>query len=285
MCTIGNNERPILPPLPADPPNKDALRILFSTAFATGLDNFLEIRWYSQHGFEALLSDRELLAQFLAYVTFTQNRQTDSNHNALASQELRVVWGLMQLVRRGDLEGAGIDAPQNVTSVLQAFEALLTGIPPGNNILHHVQFCGAPSSVLQQQLTRRKQEFWTAFGNFVVLLHKDEFGSSTLADCEQELETCRSRLDALENRDIIYSIMTMHYLGRHDELGIEPRRSSTSQSSALTDPLVEAQHFTGGNLGKDCKTAYNFLQKEAGGRATNIVYGSIASMALRAWID
>ena len=66
-----------LPPRRPDlVPNFSEIRKVYSTFFAPGLDHLVETgptRWFTLYGFDLLINDRSLLAQFMLYLTLISN--------------------------------------------------------------------------------------------------------------------------------------------------------------------------------------------------------------------
>ena len=244
--------------------NGEALRTIYNTSFAPGLDRILETRWFSTDGYVSLASDRSLLTQFENYVAAI------SSPSSVANQEARLVWALLCMCRRRPLPGfAGefindrehaLDGDEVAEKRLDIIEALITIRQLASNPLAESAEPPLNPSIptLTQQLKTREQRFW---------LHVGEFASTSNADgdaVERILSKSRKLLDNFENRDVIYSIMLMRHIGEkwHDKQIEE----------------AEDKRDT-----KDWLAANGFLESEAEGRAMNVVMKRFCSMALRAW--
>ena len=139
-------------------------------------------------------------------------------------------------------------------------------------------------------MTRRRNEFWNSVANFVTHLRSPQTSVSSpnrsldTASCEHHLESCRTRLDNLENRDLIYSVMLMQYLATREELGLNnggDLPGSSVDDSFLAQPPQQEEYRR--KRQEDWTTAYGFLNSEASGKAMNIVCACVARMGLRAW--
>jgi white-opaque regulator 2 len=242
--------------------NSEALRTIYNTSFAPGLDRLLETRWFSADGYMSLASDRSLRTQFENYVAAI------SSSSGVAKQEARLVWALLSMCRRRPLPGfAGefindkedtLDGDEVAEKHLDTVEALLTGRKLASNPL--AECAAAPANLssptLTQQLKTREQNFWLHVGEFVCAADADAI--------EGVLRKSRKLLDNFENRDVVYSIMLMRHIGEkwHDKLIVEAEDERDS---------------------KDWLAAKGFLESEAEGQAMNIVIKRVCSMALRAW--
>lgn len=242
--------------------NTEALRTVYHTSFAPGLDRLLETRWFSQHGYMSLSSDRALLTQFENYVAAI------SRSSSVANKEARLVWAMLSTCRRRPLPGfAGefindkedtLDGDEVAENRLDILEALITGRKLRSNPLAGSAEppLQASPSTLAQQLHAREQNFW---------LHVGDFLSASTADAvERTLSKSRKLLDNFENRDVVYSVLLMRHIGDkwHDK--------------HIGEAADERDR-------KDWLAAKGFLQSEADGHAMSIVMQRFCSMALRAW--
>ena len=212
------------------------------------------------------------------------------NQDALASQESRVVWSLLWLAHESaEIWGMAPETEVGqLSTALIALRALMTGesytspnlIPLPTSPAARI----SSSSALEKQCTRRRLDFWTSLVHFVVHLRHPNAsaGSHSTLDtvaCEASLESCRTRLDNFENRDVVYSIMLMQYLAKREELGLN--NTALTKSEGSSGPQHQDE-YTRKRL-EDWATASGFLQKEASGRAMNLVCANVAGIALRAW--
>jgi white-opaque regulator 2 len=210
----------------------------------------------------SLSSDRSLLTQFENYIAAI------SNSGSAAKQEVRLVWAMLCTCRRRPLPGfAGefindkedtLDGDEVAEKRLDILEALITAQQLASNPLVESTERADNSSppTLTQQLKIREQNFW---------LHVGEFVCTSDADAaERILSKCRKLLDTLENRDVIYSTMLMRHIGE---------KWHGRQIGEADNEWDQ----------KDWLAAKDFLQREADGRAMNIVVKRFCAMALRAW--
>jgi white-opaque regulator 2 len=242
--------------------NSEALRTVYNTSFASGLDRLLETRWFSAGGYMSLSSDRPLLSQFENYIAAI------SSSSSTTKQEVRLVWALLCTCRRRPLPGfAGefindkedtLDGDEVAEKRLDILEALITARQlTSNPLAGSAERPENPTPLtLSQQLKIREQNFWLHVGEFVCTSDADAAG--------RILSKCRKLLDNLENRDVIYSVMLMRHIGEkwHDK-----------QIGEADDERDR----------KDWLAAKGFLQSEADGRAMNIVVKRFCAIALRAW--
>ena len=242
--------------------NSEALRTIYNTSFAPGLDRLLETRWFSADGYVSLTSDRALLTQFENYVAAI------SNGSSVANQEARLVWALLCMCRRRPLPGfAGefindkehaLDGDEVAERRLDVIEALITGRQLASNPLRGTTEPPKEHSppTLTQQLKTREQNFWLPVGEFV--------STSDTDAVERILGKSRKLLDNFETRDVIYSIMLMRHIGeKWNDKHIEEAQDERDT--------------------KDWLAAKGFLESEAEGEAMNIVMKRFCSMALKAW--
>jgi white-opaque regulator 2 len=243
--------------------NSEALRTIYNTSFAPGLDRLLETRWFSADGYMSLSSDRSLLTQFENYVAAI------STSPSVVNQEARLVWALLGMCRRRPLPGfAGefindkedtFDGDEVAEKRLDIIEALITGRQLASNPLAE-DGAAAPVNpnppTLAQQVKTREQNFWLHVGRFVSASGGDAV--------ERILSKSRKLLDNFENRDVIYSIMLMRHIGE---------RWNNKQLGEAEDERDR----------KDWLAAKGFLASEAAGKAMSLVMKRFCSMALRAW--
>jgi hypothetical protein len=257
ICTIAGTTKPSVPQIPPDSvPNLESIRKVYDVAFAPGLDKLLESsqsRWFANHGFNLLCSDRIQLGNVLAYLTQVSNHaNTPLEQASLASQEARVTWAMLELCIRPD-HGGG-DEVDKLAHRCRALAAVLTGEPfssPSASIADFVHQDEPepemPATALERQLARRSEEFWRAVEAAAGSQHTPGAGLSPEA-----VRRCRHFLDGLESRDIIYSIMLLASGGN-------------------------------GDLTSERELAKRYLEAQANGRATNQVFATISGMALRAF--
>ncbi|EXJ58826.1 hypothetical protein A1O7_06256 [Cladophialophora yegresii CBS 114405] len=258
ICTIAGTKIPSVPPIPPDSvPNLESIRKVYDVAFVPGLDRLLETgqsKWFANHGFPLLCTDRTQLGNMLAYLTLVSNHADTPVENAtLASQEARVTWAMLELCVRPEHDG-GEEADQ-LALRCRALGATLTGESFSNptasmsDFVHQEEAEPAEpkETTLEKQLARRSEEFWKLVEAAAATQSPSGLGLSAEA-----VRRCRPLLDGMENRDIIYSLMLL---------------------------------ATGGNgdLTSERELAKRYLETQANGRATNQVFATISGMALRAF--
>lgn len=295
LCAIAGQRHRDLPPLRPDlVPNFSEIRKVYLTFFASGLDHLLETgssRWFAVKGFDLLTSDRSLLAQFMLYLTLISNTTPPSvcgamtiEHAALASQECRMVWALLNLAVRQAQEGNDDDAERFARRV-KSLEALLTSEPvvrtgsmsdfvyqdPEPEPDGDTDMEGIPTVAnnplldkpFSKQMIARSDEFWSLI----------EKASGNPRSIQPEIiDRIRQLLDGREERDIIYAIMLLGSLQAQNQ-GQQPRSAG---GSGTTTPAL-----TNGKKERD--VAMKLLETEGSGRATNMVLENLAGMGVRAF--
>lgn len=285
ICTFPGSTIPTPLPIPKDSvPNLEPIRKVYDIAFAPGLDKLLDSgssKWYTRHGFRILSSDRHLLGLMLAYLTLVGNNSANSSSDiaTLASQEARITWALLGLCIRADNDG-GEDADR-LARRFKALEAILTGDPltsTASTSMADFVHQDEPEpevrgSAFEKQLAKRSDEFWKAIETAArsqrrIQTQKDDTipNPNDNENLTTAITQCRGLLDGMENRDIIYSILL-----QTQSTPPTPNPSSSSDGTISPDRARE----------KDL--AKRFLQSQADGRATNQVFSTIASMAIRAF--
>jgi hypothetical protein len=257
ICTIAGTKVPSVPPIPPDSvPNLESIRKVYDIAFAPGLDRLLETgqsKWFANHGFPLLCTDRTQLGNMLAYLTLVSNHADTPVENAtLASQEARVTWAMLGLCVRPEHDGD--EEADQLALRCRALGAILTGETFSNptasmsDFVHQDEAEPEPKeTTLERQLARRSEQFWKLVEAAAATRSSSGSGLSGAA-----VRLCRSFLDGMENRDIIYSIMLLASGGN-------------------------------GDLTSERELAKRYLETQANGRATNQVFATISGMALRAF--
>ena len=292
MCTIEGTQRPNLPPLPNTPPNLDAIKTIFDTAFASGLDKLLETTWFSKYAFQYLVNDLAFLAQMLAYITMIHNRNQYGEEVKLRSQEARITWAMLGLCVRPQPRTSHLRC---LTGRLHAISVMLTseGVPLGGDVVFEDSDRiddvddgpQLPISTLQRQERERSHDFWKAVGRVVSNSWNhsarsqkdlDELEAMDVA-VKQALDECRARLDNRENRDLVYSVLLMRHLSE--------KWASGGSEDLIMDGGTEALQV--GSTPADATMQWNvsrrFVEQEARGRSTALVLSVIADMAERVW--
>lgn len=296
LCTIANQRHRDLPPLRPDlVPNFSEIRKVYLTFFASGLDHLIETgstRWFANNGFDLLTSDRSLLAQFMLYLTLISNTSHPSasgavtiEHAALASQECRMVWALLNLVVRQAQEGNDEDAERFARRV-KSLEALLISEPivrtgsmsdfvyqdpePEND--NDIDMSGVPTVAnnplldkpFSKQMTARSDEFWRLV---------EQASENPRVIQPEILESIRQLLDGREERDLIYAIMLLGSIQAQPQSN---QHGKSADISGVTTPTLL-------NGRKERDVALRLLETEGSGRATNMVLENLAGMGARAF--
>lgn len=271
ICSVAGTKLPPVPAIPPDSvPNLDPISKVFEMNFAPGLDKLLESdkQWYSNEGFRLAASDRTMLGLVLAYLTLISNNADKpvGEDATLLSQEARVTWGSLSLCTRNEqASGKEVDRLARRYRIL---ESILTGepllAPPASmsEFVHQDEIeehkdptpetkedYDADASAFYKQVARRKEDFWKALEYIAI---NQSRGADATNDILEAMEQVKSLADGKENRDIIYATLLLGW-GKNG------------------DPSSERE------------LAKRFLQTEAIGRATNLVYATLAGMALRAF--
>jgi len=204
---------------------------------------------------------------------------------ALASQEARMTWSLLNLCVQQAQEGNDEDAERFARRV-KALEALLTSEPvvrtgsmsdfvyqePDSEMDAEMTMEGIPTVAnnpllekpFMKQLTARSDEFWR-------LVEKASEHPTTVPT--EIFDQARMLLDGQENRDIIYSIMLLGSPPKLHENGRRPGSDSNNSSPSRAARRQEKEQ------------AARLLESEANGRATNMVLQNLAGMGLRAFVS
>ncbi|RMD41740.1 hypothetical protein DV735_g3393, partial [Chaetothyriales sp. CBS 134920] len=290
ICSVGGTKLPPVPAIPPDSvPNLEPIGKVYNMNFAPGLDKLLESdnHWFANEGFKLVASDRTMLGLVLAYLTLISNNADNAvgEDATLASQEARVTYGsLRQCVR---LEHDGGREGEKLARRFRTIESILTGEPlavPPASMSEFVDVDmddhqldpstvdgrvdgdgdgdGKVLSAFDRQVAKRQDEFWKTLELIATVqgprvgedagLAAVGGGSAREEDVRQAMEQIKSLAEGRENRDILYAILLLGW-GKNG------------------DPSSERE------------LAKRFLQSEAQGRATELVFATIAGMGLRAF--
>lgn len=248
-------------------------------AYASGMDKFLETRWFSERGLQNLLANSVLCDQFAMLIhRFAMNQQDPAYAVQLQvtqSLEAMVVWSMLGMCRKVALtknESGGID-PQDVAAGvleaskrLQEFEALITGDHVSLGSAQQESEVKANGSALEGQLKSREIEFWSLVHTFLTVR---EDSPTAMKDINANLTSCRNLLENRENRDVLYSIMVARFFGpKLPGFPNQMKQPETNDESDISAKLTVAKRF---------------LEDEAGGRGTNQVVQRLSGVAVRSW--
>lgn len=91
----------MLPPLASpdfeDAMYQDSVMAVYRAVYAPALDKFLETRWYTVSGVDALRSDLGLLAEFVAFYRAADVHADEPSPPNLLALETRLIWGLLNM--------------------------------------------------------------------------------------------------------------------------------------------------------------------------------------------
>jgi hypothetical protein len=91
----------MLPPIPSphfeDAIYQDPVEAIYNTIYAAALDKFLETRWYTTSGLNALRRDAQLFAEFVAFFRAASLRPEEPSPPNLLAQETRLIWNLLNM--------------------------------------------------------------------------------------------------------------------------------------------------------------------------------------------
>ena len=248
-------------------------------AYALGMDKFFETRWFSERGLDQLLANSVLCDQF-AMLThrFAMNPQDPMYATQLQitqSLEAMVVWSMLGMSRKVARikDEAGIVQEEDVRDgVLDAarrieiFQALITGkyqLPDADPTESEPK---ANGTGVQGQLESRGHKFWHHVHTFLTLRPDS---AEAVQEIEVNLTACRTLLDSMENRDVIYSIMVARYYG--PKVPGFPERMRPPETNDEKD--IDAK----------LAVAKRLLEDEAAGRGTNQVVQRLCGAAVRSW--
>lgn len=301
LCAINGQRGQEVPPLgPNLVPNFSEIRKVYDTFFAPGLDQLIETgstKWFALKGWALLMYDRALLAQFMMYLTListTPNPTSSASGTmlpeqaALAAQEARMVWVCLNLVVSQAQIGNDDDA-QKFANRVRALEAVLTSQPlvragSMSDFVHQdpevdtdidVDMSGIPTVAnnpllekpFSKQMQARSDYFWQ------LVEQASEQPSQVSPDVFDKLLML---LDGKEERDIIYSIMFLGAQSNRSRANTNSGNGTSRPGSGNPSPSRAARRQQ-----KD--QAARLLEGEAAGRATNLVFQSLAGMGLRAF--
>ena len=282
-----------------NPQQRDEIKNLYTTIYATGIDKFLETRWFSSRGLAHLLNNPILCEKYKFLLSrFHITAASDYRGNLVTqSLEAHVIWETFLLARQVSASinttndpNATVEANEGVHEAakhVEVFEALITNqqLDPANAI-NDAQAqssstttpSGTPKPALDDQLRNRERDFWRHTSKFCTL--KDDSKSSAenpLEEIEKALKDMRILLDSRENRDIIYSIAIIRHIG--NQLAEKAAAEGDKGQSASGQPV--------GNSEEDPRTkvsvARNFIHSESAGKGTTQVAQRVCGMAIMAW--
>ncbi|KAL9130972.1 MAG: hypothetical protein Q9217_000961 [Psora testacea] len=275
LCINGISPPPPAPPSILTEDTRREIRHIYNTAYAPGMDKFLETRWFTDRGAKHLMANSVLCDQFALLIhRYAMNPQDPNYYVHLGitqSLEAMVVWSMLGMCRKVAKDGqvAEEELKEGVLDAakrLEIFEALVTG--------EYMDLDSAPKEVeakstgtpLQGQLKTREYEFWRLVHTFLTL-RDDE--ASTAKAIDDTLSACRGLLESRENRDVIYSIMIVRHIG-----------ARVAEFPNLKQPETNDEKDANAKLA----VAKKLVEDEASGKGTNQVVQRLCGVAARSWI-
>ncbi|MCJ1478991.1 hypothetical protein MMC13_007675 [Lambiella insularis] len=259
----------------------DEIKALYSTAYATAIDKFLETRWFTTRGLPHLTADANLCEQYatlLHRIRKPTNPPDYREHAITQSLEAHVIWSTMLLCRQVSAVANSTNGQNNYIEVnegvhdaakrLDIFEHLITNQYLDSEPLPTSNVSGTRNG-LDDQLKYREREFWRLIARFLTL-RDDEAAAAN--EIDETLAQCRHLLDSRESRDVIYSIAIARHIGqRMAEGGRGVDYKSEEISNDEQSPKAKFD------------VARNFIEGEAAGKGTTQVVQRICGMAVRSW--
>lgn len=223
-----------VPPPNMSVPQQD-VENLYRLHYAAGLDKFFETTWYSSRG-PAHLRQDTLLLDFVAQCE-EQFRNPDADQmQGLPSLEARLVWQLAIMPRStSNYDPLAVDLLPRIDII----ENLLTG--------HHLPYDRVPPAPTHAQqadaVKYNEVYFWHQLGS-LTSYRDDGEEPLTIQAINDALDTMRSILGVMENRDVLYSIAILRYIGGRMD-GFDPRQqlpASDDSNDNMTKLEVARRH-------------------------------------------
>lgn len=245
------------------------IRHMYTVEYAAGLDRFFETTWYTDHGFNLLLGNSELLHYFAHCVERFRQGQNGTSTHGLMSLEARLIWQLAVLPRAIQSN----PLPPQMLTLLQRLETvqnLLCGTFMDANMVPLSPPATPPDPKVVEQYTQYLQDaFWHQLGRFVSI--RDDLNSSDAAhQIATALASMRNILSMLENRDVLYSMaIARHFGGRMVDYYMH--KTLVSKSAEPDDPIAKLA------------VAMNFIRDEDSQGTTQVVQ-RLCGMCRRSWV-
>ena len=278
---------------------RDEIKNLYTTIYATGIDKFLETRWFSNRGLTHLFDNPILCEKYKVLLSrFNITAASDYRGNLITqSLEAHVIWETFLLARQVSASINTTNDPNATVEVndgvheaakrVEVFEALVTNqrLDPANAMndgqaqsSSTTTPSGTPKPALDDQLRSRERDFWRNTSKFCTL--KDDSKPSAEnpnEEIEKVLKDMRVLLDSRENRDIIYSIAVVRQVAH--QLAEKAAAEENKDQSAGAQPVS--------NNEEDPRTkvtvARNFIHSESAGKGTTQVAQRVCGMAIMTW--
>ncbi|KAL9104099.1 MAG: hypothetical protein Q9163_000901 [Psora crenata] len=275
LCINGISPPPPAPPSILAEEMREEVKQIYNTAYAPGMDKFLETRWFTERGANHLMANSVLCDQFALLIhRYAMNPQDPSYYVHLGitqSLEAMVVWSMLGMCRKvaKDGEEADMEVKESLLDAakrLEIFEALVTGEYMEPNSAPKDPEIKPTGTPLQGQLKAREHEFWRLVHTFLTLRDDDASTAKAIGDT---LSTCRGLLESRENRDVIYSIMIVRHLG-----------ARVPEFPNVKQPETNDEKDTNAKLA----VAKRLVEDEASGKGTNQVVQRLCGVAARSWM-
>ncbi|GAM41613.1 C6 finger domain protein [Talaromyces pinophilus] len=268
---------PPYPIVPIQQARLDQIQTVYLHTYAPAIDRFLETRWFRDKGLSQLLTNAQLMAQYSALIDAFNDPKIDdiAVRGRVESFEASVVWDTMSICRSArNLVRNGSTEPMQEYDLLTTanrfdiLEALITDDHLKDNPLRADLARPPPTNLnpLEGQLRTRSLNFWNCIGHFLTL-HDNE--ASSAVEIDETLARCRSLLDEIENRDVLYSMAIGRHLGqRLSDFHPRNRPENSSDERNANTKLIVAQRF---------------IEDESKDKGTTQVVKRLCGMVHRLW--
>ncbi|ERF73492.1 hypothetical protein EPUS_04115 [Endocarpon pusillum Z07020] len=115
---------------------KESVEAIYNTVYAPALDRFLETRWYTMSGLNALRMNSHMLAEFIAFVRAASLGAEESPFPGTLAQETRLIWGLLNICSGSQVSSREITESSTELEVLPSRIVATSGDfrrPPDND--------------------------------------------------------------------------------------------------------------------------------------------------------
>lgn len=248
---------------PPDPStNQQPVDDFYRFHFAPGLDKLFETNWYSTRGLTHLRQDPKLLD----YILQCEEQFKTLDAATIQSLEARLVWQLAIMPRSASMSnGPNGQAPDqhDLLQRIDIIQHLITG-----NYLPQSKVPSPPSQIYGN-LKHNEQLFWHQLGKFCSIedVNPEIPAHQQINDC---LNAMRGVLGMMENRDVLYSLAIVRYIGgRLNEF--HPKQPLPTTTNDPNDEINKLE------------IARRFVENEDA-RGTTQVIQRICGMAMRGWI-
>lgn len=115
---------------------KESVEAIYNTVYAPALNRFLETRWYTMSGLNALRMNSHMLAEFIAFVRAASLVAEESPFQSTLAQETRLIWGLLNICSGSQVSSRETTESKTELEVLASRIAATSGDsrrPPDNH--------------------------------------------------------------------------------------------------------------------------------------------------------